>query len=121
MARLRTAGVALAIATLSLSGCGVGGAVTDARHACVHIKAALALETQSEAKGLSATVRNQFKTKALTELLKATPLAAAATSADGTWNPLQTTLQEANRVPLQYEAPALTRLCQIANSSTPIL
>jgi len=121
MARLGTAGVALAITALALSGCGVGGAVTQARAACVHVKAALAIQAQSEAKGLTAAQRSQLQTKALTELIKATPLAAAATTADGTWNPLQTTLQEANRVPLQLEAPALTRLCQIANSSTPIL
>ncbi len=121
MARLGLAGVTLAVAALALSGCGVGGAVADARRSCVHVKAALALQTQSAAKGLTTSQRQALQTRALTELLKATPLAAAATSADGTWNPLQTTLQEANRVPLQYEAPALTRLCQIANSSTPIL
>jgi len=121
MARVAAAGAALALAAVALSGCGVGGAVTQARQACVHIKVALALQTQSEAKGISAAQRTHLETEALTELLKATPLAAAATSADGTWNPLQTTLEEANRVPLQYEAPALTRMCQVANSATPIL
>ncbi|NNN01695.1 MAG: hypothetical protein HKL86_07695 [Acidimicrobiaceae bacterium] len=57
----------------------------------------------------------------MSELLKATPAAAAATSADGSWNPLMTTINEAERVPLAQLVPALTRLCQVANSSTPYL
>ena len=57
----------------------------------------------------------------MSELLKATPAAAAATSADGSWNALMTTINEAERVPLAQLVPALTRLCQVANSATPYL
>ena len=57
----------------------------------------------------------------MSALLKATPAAAAATSIDGSWNPLMTTINEAERVPLQDLVASLTRLCQVADSSTPYL
>jgi len=57
----------------------------------------------------------------MSTLLRATPAAAAATSLDGSWNPLMTTINEAERVPLKNLIPSLTRLCQVANSSTPYL
>jgi uncharacterized protein YqgV (UPF0045/DUF77 family) len=53
--------------------------------------------------------------------LKATPSAAAATSIDGTWNPLMTTINEAERVPIKDLVASLTRLCRVADSPTPYL
>jgi hypothetical protein len=53
--------------------------------------------------------------------LKATPSAAAATSIDGSWNPLMTTINEAERVPIPDLTAALTRLCRIADSQTPYI
>jgi hypothetical protein len=44
--------------------------------------------------------------------LKATQPAADATSIDGSWNALMTTINESERVPLRNLVPALTRLCQ---------
>lgn len=104
-----------------LSGCGSGPAVTDARHACTFVHQALADQRASQAPGLDSVQRAALRARALAALLRATPDAAAATSADGSWNPLQTTLEEANRVPLRFEIPALVRLCRVANSSTPYL
>ena len=40
---------------------------------------------------------------------------------DGSWNPLQTTINESERVPLTDLVPALTRLCKVANSQSPYL
>ena len=57
----------------------------------------------------------------MSALLKATPPAAAATSLDGSWNPLMTTINEAERVPLENLVPSLTRLCKVADSTTPYL
>jgi len=57
----------------------------------------------------------------MSELLKATPSAAAATSIDGSWNALMTTINEAERVPLNNLVPSLTRLCRVADSATPYL
>ncbi len=124
MARLtRTSGGALAvlIASVVLSACGTGAAVSQARVACKLVERAIHLQAKSNNVGLSTSVRNSLRANAMSELLKATPAAAAATSADGSWNPLMTTINEAERVPLAQLVPALTRLCQVANSSTPYL
>ncbi|HEV3267148.1 MAG TPA: hypothetical protein VGZ68_01960 [Acidimicrobiales bacterium] len=104
-----------------LASCGAGGAVADARHSCVDVKLALALQLESEQPGLSARQQNALQAKALSRLLKATPSAAAATSADGTWNPLMTTINEAERVPLVDLVASLTRLCKVADSKSPYL
>jgi hypothetical protein len=85
------------------------------------VKRAIALQSQSEAPGVSAASRAALQGKAMNELLKATPLAAAATSADGSWNALMTTINESERVPLHNLVPSLTRLCKVADSSSPYL
>jgi len=104
-----------------LSSCGTNGAVTDARASCVLVKRALAIQTQSEAPTLSAAQRTMLEGRAMSELLKATPKAADATSIDGSWNALMTTINESERVPLKNLVPSLTRLCKVADSSTPYL
>lgn len=102
-----------------LSSCGTGGAVTDARKSCVFVKRALALQSESTTPGLSAEKRSSLQGKAMSELLKGTSSAADATSIDGSWNPLMTTISEAERVPLTNLVASLTRLCKIADSTSP--
>jgi len=124
VARLARTFGALATLTVTgalLSACGSSGAVADARRSCVDVKAALVLHERSVQPGLSSGQVNILNAKAVSELLKATPLAAAATSLDGSWNPLMTTINEAERVPLANLVPSLTRLCKVADSSTPYL
>lgn len=123
MARLRRPLLVAALlsSALVLSSCGTGGAVADARSACHDVKLALATQRRSAASGLSAGRRDQLENLALAQLLRGTPAAAAATSIDGSWNALMTTINEAERVPLTNLAPALTRLCSVADSSTPYL
>ncbi len=111
----------LAIGGLSLSACGSNGAVADARRACQNVAAALRLQHQSEKLGITAAQRAHLQQRALSVLLAATSAAAAATSVDGSWNPLMTTIGEAQRVPIVNLKASLTRLCQVANSSTPYL
>lgn len=113
--------LALVVAGVALSSCGTGGAVADARTSCVHVKRALVLQAQSNQPGISAATRNALQGQAMSDLLKATPSAAAATSIDGSWNALMTTINEAERVPLNDLVPSLTRLCKVADSSTPYL
>ena len=113
--------VTLTLASVLLASCGSNGAVSDVRHSCVDVKLALAIQRRSEQPGLSAAQQGRLQAKALGRLLKATPLAAAATSIDGTWNPLMTTINEAERVPLSHLVASLTRLCKVADSSTPYL
>jgi hypothetical protein len=85
------------------------------------VKAALMLEKQSERSGLSSAQQYRLQARAMGDLLKATQPAANATSLDGSWNPLMTTINEAERVPLSNLIPALTRLCRVADSSSPYL
>lgn len=111
----------LTVASVSLAACGTTSAVTDARRSCVDVGRALVIEKQSEQPGLSGARRRTLQARALSRLLKGTPFAAAATSADGSWNPLMTTINEAERVPFANLVPSLTRLCKVADSSTPYL
>jgi hypothetical protein len=104
-----------------LSACGTSGAVTDARASCVLVKRAIELQTRSEATSLSASQRSRLEGRAMSELLKATPAAADATSLDGSWNALMTTINESERVPLKDLVPSLTRLCKVADSSSPYI
>jgi hypothetical protein len=113
--------VALLASSATLSSCGTGGAVADARSSCRDVARALATERRSEAPGLSTSTRDYLENLALSQLLRATPAAAAATSIDGSWNALMTTINEAERVPMTDLIPALRRLCQVADSSTPYL
>ena len=112
---------ALVLSSVVLSSCGTNGAVADARASCVLVKRAVALESQSEVPTLTPTQRNSLEGQAMNELLKATPKAADATSIDGSWNALMTTINESERVPLKNLVPSLTRLCKVADSTTPYL
>jgi len=123
VARLKRYGVVASLlgAGLLLSACGTGSAVADARASCQFVHKALVIQARSEARGLSASARNALQAQAMSELLKGTSAAAQATSSDGSWNPLMTTIGEAERVPLTDLVPSLTRLCQVADSSSPYL
>jgi len=122
VARLSRVGSVLALLAVSsvvLSSCGSGGAVADARRSCVYVTKALSIERRSQQVGLSTSRRSSLRADALSELLKGTPYAAAATSIDGSWNPLMTAINEAERVPIPDLRDTLSRLCRIANSQTP--
>ena len=124
MARLRprlVLATSLALASLTLAGCGAGDAVAQARTACTYVHRALVLQHKSELPGVSAAQRDRLQSRAMGELLAGTKYAAAATSADGRWNALMTQINEAERVSLDQLAPSLKRLCRVANSSTPYL
>ena len=124
MARLRRTSllvISLVVAGTLLSACGSGGAVADAQRSCRYVRTSLTLYDRSLVPTLGAGARSRLQARALSELLRATPAAAAATSIDGSWNPLMTTINEAERVPMQELISALRRLCSVANSSTPYL
>ena len=124
MARLKRGSllvVSLVVTGGLLSACGSGGAVADAQQSCRYVHTSLALYDRSLVPTLDAGARTRLQARALSELLRATPAAAAATSIDGSWNPLMTTINEAERVSLQELIPALRRLCSVADSATPYL
>ena len=62
---------------------------------------------------IATTLRNQ----AYLALLPAIPIAAQASYHDITWEPLSTTLSEANRVPESELVPSLRAQCQSADNS----
>jgi hypothetical protein len=121
LVRLASVLATLTVASALLASCGNSGAIADVRHSCVDVKRALAIERQSEQPGLSSGRRSTLEANAVSELLKATPSAAAATSLDGSWNPLMTTINEAERVPIPHLVDSLTRLCKVADSPNPYL
>ena len=123
MAQLKSISLASAIlvACLTLSACGSGAAVANARLACKQVAVALATQKKSEVPGLSTAQVDTLQSLALAQLQKASSFAATATTSDGSWNTLQTAINESNRVPLKYLTASLTRLCQVANSDTPYL
>ncbi len=121
LVRLLAVVTALGLSGAILASCGTGAAVADVRHSCVDVNKALALQSQSEAPGLSSARRHRLQSDALAVLLRGTAAAAAATSIDGSWNPLMTTINEAERVPLANLTRTLRRMCRIADSSTPYL
>ncbi|MGC8498363.1 MAG: hypothetical protein ACP5OV_02540 [Acidimicrobiales bacterium] len=113
--------VAILGSGLGLSACGTSSAVGQARTACGYVGHALREYRQSQQVSTPSAARAALASRAVATLLEATPYAAAATSADGGWNPLMTTINEAERVPLRYLVASLTDLCAIADSPNPYL
>jgi len=93
--------------------------VSEARKACGFVGEALKISKQAQA--ATGAEQTRLANNAMATLIRATPFAARATSADGQWNALQTTIGEAQRVPITDLAPSLRRICQVANSASPYL
>jgi hypothetical protein len=95
----RRAALAAAAATAAgilLAACGSSGA-QQAELACAHVERSITLYNASLHQPDATTASNERRS-AQKQLLIAEPLAAAATSSDGSWNGLQTTLIESERV-----------------------
>jgi len=118
--RLSLAGVLL-LSALGLSACGSSAALGEARTACGHIETSLATLKSASAPGLSAADVAALTAKAQSQLLAALPFAASATSSDGSYNTLMTTIQEADRVPESLLVASLSRQCHVLMSNTPYL
>ncbi len=87
-----------------------------ARASCVHVNKSLGLLTKA-GQATDPNVAAKLRNKAYLELLPAIPIAAQASYHDITWEPLSTTLSEANRVPESELAPSLRAQCQRADNS----
>lgn len=101
-----------------------GGALTAcaasasdlAQASCKHVHASLALLTEADHTTDPAAAA-KLRNRAYLALLPAIPIAAQAAYHDIQWEPLSTTLSEANRVPVPVLVPALRAECQSADSS----
>ena len=96
---------------LLLSACGQGGGADLARQACVHVKLSVRYFELSTGPNVSLTDAARLRTKADAELRAALPLAAQATSADGSMNSLMTTISESATVDEAHLIPALKGQC----------
>ena len=112
-------GLALLAASLSLGGCGnqqAGDAL--ALQACTHVEHSLTLYAEAE-KTASAHQALAEVDQAYHELRAALPLAARATSANGQWIALETTISESARVAEGQLLGALQKECAVAESPHP--
>jgi hypothetical protein len=82
-----------------------------ARQACVHVSLSVRYFELSTKPGTAATIVRNLRTKADAELRAALPLAAAATSDDGSLNALMTTISESSTVDEAHLVPALKGQC----------
>jgi hypothetical protein len=106
--RVASAVAALTLAAVVVAGCS-NDALALARAACGHVDQSLA--DWHRALHATGSAAEHDGREALRQLEDALPLAAAATSANGAWNPLQTTLQQSSRTSEGNLVGALRRQC----------
>jgi len=110
--RTAAAATTLALAALGLGACSNSAASSNAHQACHRIETSLKTLREATASGVSPATAAALSAKAQGQLLSALPFAASATSDDGAYNSLMTTIQEADRVPEGLLTDSLTRQCQ---------
>jgi hypothetical protein len=109
-------GALAAGAALFLSGCGQDGQAL-ARQACTHVEVSVRdfeLSTKATTPPAEAA---RLRNEASAELRAALPLAADATSADGSLNALMTTIAEGATVDEAHLLPALKGQCASINTN----
>ncbi len=101
---------------LLLSACGDSGQGL-AVQACVHVKLSVHYFELSTQSNVSPSDAARLRTKADAELRTALPLAAQATSADGSMNALMTTISESATVDEAHLIPALKGQCALVDTN----
>jgi hypothetical protein len=104
-------------AALGVSACSSQGGQDLAQQACVHVKLSVADYQRAVSPSTSPTMAARLQKEADQELRDALPLAAAANSADGSWNSLMTTISEGANVDEGHLVPALRAQCVVANAN----
>jgi hypothetical protein len=108
---------ALSIAAVAaLSSCGGQSGQALAQQACVHVHRSVHDYLQSIRSGTDASTVALLRREADQQLRIALPIAAAANSADGSWNSLMTTISEGATVDESHLIPSLTAQCVTADS-----
>jgi hypothetical protein len=116
--RRRVGGAAaVALAALVLSACGGGGAQDLAQQACVHVNRSVSDYQRSLRTGTPPAVASRLRAQADRELRAALPIAAQATSADGSWNGLMTAISESSSVDEGHLIPSLRAQCVSADAN----
>jgi hypothetical protein len=104
-------------AMLLLSACGQQNGIDLARQACVHVKLSVRDFELSAKPETAALTSARLRAKASAQLRVALPLAADATSADGSMNSLMTTISESATVDEAHLIPALKGQCAQVNTN----
>ncbi len=119
LGRRRVLGAAaLSIATSAglISACGGQSGQALAQQACVHVHLSVQDYVKSIREGTPAATVALLQKEADQELRIALPLAAAANSADGSWNALMTTISEGATVDERHLVPSLRAQCLTADT-----
>lgn len=106
--------VALGCAAVLLTGC-QQSSEAEAQAACRYVSSSIALFDRSQHAGAAAASADQAD--ALRQLRLALPKAALASTQNGGWDALVTTLSETSRVPEANLVSALTQQCAVFDSS----
>ena len=116
--RIRAGAVLLVSVPVLLTAC---SSASDARalaqQACLHVDRSVTAWVDSQRAGTPAPEVTALQRRAEQQLRLALPLAAAATSGDGTWNSLMTTISEIETVDEGHLVPALRAQCVAADSN----
>jgi hypothetical protein len=116
--RVLAVAAVVAGSALALDACGGGqNGQALAQQACVHVDRSVRDYLLSTRPGTAPATAAQLQAKADSELRLALPLAAAANSADGSWNALMTTISEGATVDEQHLVPSLRAQCVVANTN----
>jgi hypothetical protein len=114
---------ALGLAALIIAGAGGLAACSTqadgqalAQQACTHVMRSVHDWVNSTKPGVSSATAASLQSKASTQLRLALPLAAEATSDDGTWNSLMTTISEDATIDETHLVPALEGQCALADT-----
>jgi hypothetical protein len=102
---------------LGLSACSSQGGQDLAQQACVHVHRSVTDWLRATRTGTPPAAAAQLQKEADQELRAALPLAAAANSADGSWNSLMTTISEGATVDEGHLVPSLRAQCVVADAN----
>lgn len=104
-------------ASLACSACGQQSGLDLARQACVHVARSVRDFDASRQPGTAASTARRLRSAAAEELRAALPLAADATSDDGSLNALMTTISEGATIDEAHLIPALKNQCSVVNTN----
>jgi hypothetical protein len=117
LVRLLAMAAGLAGTVLGLSACGNQGGQALAQQACVHVHRSVTDYLDSTRVGTAPATVAHLQEEADQQLRAALPLAAAANSADGSWNSLMTTISESATVDEGHLLPSLRAQCVVADTN----
>jgi hypothetical protein len=104
-------GLAIALSCgAALTGCSTQEALANAQKACARVE--IAIRDERAAQSATATRASSLRETALVEIRAALPFAAIAAGEDTSWQALEATLSESNRIPVSFLVHALSLQCQ---------